>query len=318
VAITSPAQAVITNDLTAYNVSVTNLGPDAAPNVILSNTLPPDVLLKGVSAKTYTTVGSNLIFNLGTLKNGGYTNIQFSIQPTNLEVLPLIASVGAAAVTDANLTNNSASTNLTVMSYLPGLLVAVTNSPQVINPQVGLFEQNILLSNNGTTSVPAARVVVTGLTVTNQLYNAVGTNNGNPFVEYSAPLETNQSVVLKLQFYEPYTRDTFPFSTNQLHADAIPLPDWTPPVVTVTSTNINIENIVELSNGNVLIQFPATLGKTYTVVYSDNVLFSNAMIAPPSFIATESPVQWIDYGPPTTTNAPANTPVRFYRVIQNP
>jgi hypothetical protein len=281
--------------------------------------LPPDVILKGVSPtnQSYTVVVSNLLFNLGTLADGGYTNLQFTVEPTNAEMLTLFASVGSSSVFDPDLTNNSASTNINVTNYLPSLLVAVTNSAEVINPQVGLFEQNILLSNVGATNVLAARVVVTGLTVTNQLYNAVGTNDGNPFVYYSAPLLTNQSVILKLQFFEPYTRATFPLTNSQLQAYAVPMPDWTPPVVSSTSTNLNITGIVQLSNGNILIQFPATLGKTYTVVYSDNVLFSNAMIAPPSFTATENPVQWIDYGPPATISAPANTSNRFYRVILN-
>ena len=64
--------------------------------------------------------------------------------------------------------------------------------------------------------------------------------------------------------------------------------------------------------------FPTTPGRNYTVVYSDNVLFSNAMIAPPSIEAPANRVQWIDYGPPTTTSAPTNATARFYRVFLNP
>ena len=66
-----------------------------------------------------------------------------------------------------------------------------------------------------------------------------------------------------------------------------------------------------------LIEFPSALGQTYTVVYSDNVSFSNAAIAPPSIVAPANRVQWIDYGPPTTTSAPTNFPKRFYRVYLN-
>jgi hypothetical protein len=73
-----------------------------------------------------------------------------------------------------------------------------------------------------------------------------------------------------------------------------------------------------LANGNMLIEFPAVSNRTYTVVYSDNVLFSNAMIAPPAVVAPANRVQWIDYGPPTTVSAPTNSTARFYRVLQNP
>ena len=315
VTIAGPVQAVITNDWTTYGVTATNSGPDAAPNVVLTNTLPPGVVLLGVSPtnQIYTVASSNLIFNLGTLANGGYTNLQFTIQPTNAGVLTLFASIGAAGVLDTNTANNSASTNITVISYLSGLLVAVTNSAQAINPQNGLEEQSILLTNTGTNDVPASRVVVTGLT--KQLFNAVGTNNGAPFVYYSAGLAAGQSATLLLQ-YAP--RGSFPFTNAQLHAFGVPLPDWTPPAATSLSTNVNVTFIVGLTNGNMLIEWPAITNRTYTVVYSDNVLFSNAMMAPPSIVAPANEVQWIDYGPPTTVSAPASTPARFYRVFLNP
>jgi len=315
VALAGPVQAVITNDWTAYGVTVTNLGPDAAPNVILTNTLPSGVILLGVSpsSQTYSVVSSNLIFNLGTLASGGYVNLQFAIEPTNAGVLSLSASVGAAGVLDPNLTNNTASSNVTVITYLSGTLVAVTNSPQTTDLQNGLEEQSILLTNTGSTNVPAARIVVTGLA--KQLFNAVGTNNGSPYVYYSAGLTAGQSATLLLQ-YAP--RGLFPFTNGQLQAYAVPLPNWTPPAATGTSTNVNITRIVKLTSGNMLVEFPATLGRNYTVVYSDNVLFSNAMVAPPSITAPANEVQWIDYGPPTTVSAPANSTVRFYRVMQNP
>jgi hypothetical protein len=192
-------------------------------------------------------------------------------------------------------------------------LVAVTNSAQITNPQNGLTEQTILVSNTGAGAVPAVRVVVTGLT--NQLANVVGTNNGDPFVVYDASLAAGASVNLLLQYFP---RGPFLFTNGQLHAFAVPPPDWTPPPVMATTTNVNISRLVKLANGNMLVEFPATVGRAYTVVYSDNVLFSNALIAPPSVTATANEIQWIDYGPPTTVSATTNANTRFYRVFQNP
>ncbi len=310
VTMTGPSQVVITNDLMTYGVAVTNTGPSAAPNVMLTNTLPPGVI---PISPTNQTGSSNLIYNLGTLLNGGSTNLLFTVEPTNVTTLTFSASVGSSGVQDTNTANNFASTNITVTNYLSGTLVAVTNSTQYINLVNGLEEQSILLSNAGPSSVTAARVVVMGLT--NQLFNAVGTNNGNPFVYYSTNLAVGQSVSLLLQYFP---RGPFPFTNNQLNAFEVSVPNWTPPAVTTTSTNVNISRIVELNNGWMLIEFPTTLGRTYTVVYSDNVLFSNAMVAPPSLVAPANRVQWIDYGPPTTVSAPTNASTRFYRVFQNP
>ena len=315
VTIAGPVQTVITNDFMTYTVSVTNLGPSDADGVMLTNTLPPGVILIGISPtnQTYTVTSSNLVFNLETLNNGGYEYLQFTVQPTNVGVLSFVASIGTSTVVDTNIANNTASTNIDVVGYSPGTLVAVTNSGQTIDLQNGLTEQSILLTNTGTNDVGAARVVVTGLA--RQLYNAVGTNNGNPFVYYSAPLAASSSVSLLLQ-YNP--RGFFPFTNRQLQAYAVPLPNWTPPTATSTGTNLYLSRIVELTNGNQLIEWPAATNRTYTVVYSDNVLFSNAMIAPPSITAPANRVQWIDYGPPTTVKAPANASARYYRVFLNP
>jgi hypothetical protein len=134
-------------------------------------------------------------------------------------------------------------------------------------------------------------------------------------VVYASVLATNQSVGLLLQFF---ALDYFPFTNSQLQAFAVPVPDLTPPAASSTSTNLNITRIVRLANGNMLIEFPSVTNRSYTVVYSDNILFSNAMIAPPSIVASANKKQWVDYGPPTTISAPTNSSVRFYRVFQNP
>jgi hypothetical protein len=166
---------------------------------------------------------------------------------------------------------------------------------------------------NVSNDVPAVRVVVTGLT--NQLFNAVGTNNGDPFFYLSAPLANGQSSIMRMQFF---SRKQFPFSNAQLHAFGVPLPNWSPPGPAPARTNINFSSIIKMANGDMLLEFPTKLGSSYTIVYSDNVLFSNAMIAPPAITAPANESFWIDYGPPTTTNSPAASTPRYYRVYQNP
>ena len=313
VGITGPPQVVITNDWITYRVSVTNAGPSAAV-FNLTNTLPAGVGLLGISPTNLSPsiFASNILFTLGPLAAGGFTNLQFTVQPTNAGILNFSAAVGGVGVLDANLTNNYTATNLLVTNYFAGTLVAVTNSGQTVNPQNGLTEQSVWITNPGPAAVSAVRLVVTG--ITNQLFNAVGTNNGNPFVYFSAPLAAGQSAGLLLQYLP---RIIFPFTNGQLHAFPVPLPNWTPPPATTVRTNINLSRIVKLASGNLLLEFPATNGATYTVVYSDNVLFSNAQIAPPAILAPANRVQWIDYGPPTTRTAPTNA-ARFYRVFQNP
>jgi uncharacterized repeat protein (TIGR01451 family) len=324
VAMTVPASAVFTNDWMVYGVNVTNLGPNTAPGVFLTNTLPTGVGYKSVSPsnKTFTVSiqSSNVIFNLGTLTNGAFRNFLLTVQPTNAGGLPFVSVVSTNnSVLDPNLANNLASNNINVLSYFPGQLTAVTNSAQVYNSQNGLVEQSILVSNMGTNPVAAVRVVVTGLT--NQLFNAWGTNNGNPFVVYAAMLDTNQSVNLLLQFF---AWNYFSFTNSQLNPFAVTNLNLAPPAAAAVSTNVNITRIIKLTNGSpliigsMLIEWPSITNRTYTVVYSDNVLFSNAMMAMPSIVAPANRTQWIDYGPPTTVSAPPNSSNRFYRVFLNP
>jgi hypothetical protein len=66
-----------------------------------------------------------------------------------------------------------------------------------------------------------------------------------------------------------------------------------------------------------MIEWPAVPSRSYTVIYSDNVVFSNALIAPPAIVAPANQIQWIDYGPPATLTATTNSTARFYKVIQN-
>ena len=311
VAIAVPTTAVLVNDWMTYTVSVTNRGPDAAPGGVLTNLLPSGVILKS----DYIVVSNTVYLGLGTLSRGAVTNFQFTLQPTNAGALSFFASVGASGVTDTNTANNRATNSLTVSNDL-GTLAAVTNSAQIVNLQNGLIEQSIRVSNIGTNEVAAVRVVVSGLT--NRLANAVGTNSGSPFVVYTAPQETpleiGQSVLLRLQ-YAP--RKNFPFTNSQLQAFAVPPPDLTPPAGSA-GTNVNISRIVPLSDGSMLLEFAAMTNRTYTVVYADTLLFSNALIAPPSIVAPANGVQWIDYGPPATVSVPAGRGARFYRVFLNP
>ncbi len=315
VTISGPTQPVITNDWMTYGFTVSNAGPSAASGVFLTNIVPVTLTLVGfyptnLAGKLLT---NGILLALGTIPAGGSTNVELTVEsPIAGTNLPFSALVGSASITDTNTSNNSATTNLTIMNYLPGLLTA-TSLPQTTNFQNGLGEQVIILSNAGKSDVPAERLVVTGLP--KRLFNAVGTNSGYPFVTLGAPLDAGRSVTLLLQ-YDP--RGAFPFTNSQLEAFAVPLPNLTPPATTGTTTNINITGIYKLADGNVLIEFPATNGQSYTVVYSDNILFSNAMVAPPAITAPANVVQWIDYGPPTTISAPTNSSARFYRIIQNP
>lgn len=322
----TPAAPVFTGDWISYRTGVTNLGPNSATNLVVTNTLPAGTKLLSVSpaTQTFQLVSNQLTIPITSLASNAFTNFVLRVQlPTNAGAAQFTASVGIGGSTDPNPANNTATNSVNVAGYFPVTLLAVTNAPQYTNRQNGLIEQKILVSNVGTASVDSVRVILTGLTnvaptgFTNFLFNAWGTNNGSPFVVYPATLDTNSSVELRLQFYVR-TRSTFPFGNAQLHAVGVSLPDLTPPTAVATSTNFHFGRTARLSTGEHFLEVSNTVvGQVYTIVYSDDSSFSNARMALPPIVAPANFFQWLDYGPPATVSKPGSNS-RFYKVFLNP
>jgi hypothetical protein len=255
-----------------------------------------------------------LVLTVGALTNGGSVDIAVTVETTNAGLFTFTTLVVDTGTTDPIPTNNIASLDLFV--YLLGRLVAANVSTQSLNLQNGLMEQTVLLSNVGTTTVASAQVLISGLTASNWLFNASGTNNGNPFVVYANTLNTNDSVALRMQYFV-WDREPFSMTTNQLQAFEVPLIDLTPPTNLITPLTIT-NPAIELPSGDVLIEFPSTTNQSYTVVYYDNGVSTNAKVALPAVTPQANWGQWIDYGPPATVTHPTNTTLRTYNVYLNP
>ncbi len=308
--ITGPAAGALVNDWIAYSVSATNFGPDAVPNVLLTNRLPPDLKLISPTNTIIPFTNGNLVFSAGNLPANTFVTFGVRVQPTNAGNMTLVAEIGATGVFDTNAANNIVTNVFSVGSFLTGQLEASISSTQNYNPQTGLMEQLITLTNAGTTNAVSARVIVQGMT--NRLYNAVGTNDGHPFVTYATNLAAAASVDLLLEYFVPAR-----VAVSNPTLDAVEVPVFTPPVP--SGTAVHISRLIMLPSGRVLLEFPAEANRTYTVLYCADATFSNqTLVALPPTVAPADRVQWIDYGPPKTISHPATTPSRFYRVIVNP
>lgn len=314
IAIRSPTQPVLVDDWMSYTLAVSNEGGTAAANVVVSNRLPADVKVISIvpSNEVFTVTSNILLWTVGRLGIGEFAGLTVTVQPTNAGVATLFAGVSAADVLDTNTVNNTASTNITIEPLLAGSLVASNVSAMLFNPQTGLMEQTVRLLNIGTNSAPSARIIVSGLT--NRLFNAVGTNDGNPFVVHAAALEANQSVDLLLEYFVP-TRLPITVSDSQLHPFAMSAFTLTPPAGTPLPAPA--PRLVLLSPEGVLLEFPSIEGHTYTVLYRDGSILGEERAAQPSIVAPGDRVQWFDVGPPKTVRKPASVSARFYRVIQN-
>lgn len=308
-----------TNDWVTYDLDVTNAGPAAATDVILTNNFPTNgVELISVSPtnQIYQTVASNLIFNLGTVPAGGVANLQITVMPTNAGVFAFSAFVGTTNQLDLDTNSSSFTTNLTVTNFIPATLSTTLTSAQTFDRITQREEQIITLMNTGANPIPSGRVIVTGLTPTNWLANAVGTNNGNPYVVYGTSLTNGGSVNLTLQFYPAYT--PFTFTTSQLSPVAIYQPDMSLPATGISSSNINIFIMTNVS-GLHLIGFHAVTNRLYAITYNDNLATTNWLVAQPPFFVSANEGFWVDYGPPETIrNSPSGRMYRVYMYPQTP
>jgi uncharacterized repeat protein (TIGR01451 family) len=312
ISLTNAATGVFAGDVTSIGLTVTNRGPNAAAGVVVSNTLPLSFSLLSITpanaSSTFT--NGNLAWNIGTLASGSSTQLFLSVRPTNGGTFSLIASVSAANNTDTNAANNAVTNSMTIGAIIAADLPVSIITPQQFNPQTGLMEEVVRVTNIGTNNVPSFRLLVSGLS-TNRLYNAVGTNNGDPFVLHNAELPAGEDVDLLLEYFV-WRRVALTNLTRT--AQAVTL---TPVTVPTNAPPPNITSM-QLTAGGFLIEFQSIPGRSYTILYADNMSFSNALLAQPVVVAPADRVQWIDNGPPKTISPPLSETNRFYRVLLNP
>jgi uncharacterized repeat protein (TIGR01451 family) len=314
--VTGPGPDVYVGDWITLGVVVTNRGPNSATSVVLSNRFPA-AIAKSITPANQFTNGISVV-NLGTLTNRATRSFKFTVQATNFGSMPFTATLTSAAQ-DPSSTNNSATTNILVSAFLTNNLVATVVSNQTFNGVMGVFDQQIALSNASSASVPSARINVAGIPSANRLFNAVGTNNGLPFVVYPTNLNAGQAVGLTLQFripsYQTFSNLTLTANAMTNAADLRP-PEGLIPLTVSGSSN----SYTRITNwlGNILIEFPTTNGRSYTIVYDDTPAFTNPKAVRPPIVAPANWTYWIDYGPPATTGRTIDSSSRYYRVFLNP
>jgi uncharacterized repeat protein (TIGR01451 family) len=111
-----------------FTVTIVNYGPNSAPNVNATNTLPDSVTLKSatINQGTLVTNGNPILANLGTLNNGAAVTMILTVVPNTLGNITDTMSVGSDAP-DPVPSNNTYSTNALVQSPALLSIQALTN-----------------------------------------------------------------------------------------------------------------------------------------------------------------------------------------------
>ncbi len=158
----SPSPAAVGGNLT-YTLTITNNGPNSAPSVTVTDTLPSGVTFVSATPSVGSCSGSATVTcNLGTLANGGAATVTIIITPTAVGTLVNTASV-SSGVPDPNPANNSATLSTTVTTGS----VTVSPSSLTFAPQLA-----------GTTSAPQA-VTVTNNSGGPVTINSISVSNGS-------------------------------------------------------------------------------------------------------------------------------------------
>ncbi len=311
---TGPPVVLAGSNLT-YTITVTNAGPSTATNVVLKDFLPTNVVF--ISASGGGALASGVITwpTTPSLPSGGAGSYTVTVEAPGSGTLTNSAAATSITPDPDPANNNGTSTNsqaVTIVAPSRGQFGISIFATITLNPQTGLYEQSVIVTNTGPVTAAAVKVYVLGLRSGVQLYNATGTDENGPYVQYNAPLNPGQAVTFLLEFFVP-DRGAF---TDAFQAIAI-LPGAA--VSTSGGFAINRAFIDTRVSGSprYVIEFTTVPGQTYTIIYSDDGMVT-WQVATPSITATATVTQWYDDGPPETISNPLSGGSRFYRVIAGP
>jgi uncharacterized repeat protein (TIGR01451 family) len=325
VLLSGPTNVLVSSNF-VYTISVTNLGPSVASNVLVHDTLPS--ILDFISATT----GGGLTNSIYTwpviplLAAGSGTNFSITVYATTVITFTNVAYSTATSY-DPNLTNNNGSlpasqcvTYADQVHLIPQNLSLLVNSNN-FNPQSSLYEELVVVTNIGTATAQSVRLTVAGLPSFVTLYNATGTNAGIPYVQNNFPLPPGGTVDFVLEFYDslrqPFTNIVSAVEVQPAAAPVIPTNAVAVPITAIFQSHININGNVDLAGtSRYVIEFPTMAGHTYTILYTDDLLQPVWYVVTPYIVANASVVQWYDDGPPKTQSPPSSVGARFYRVVE--
>ena len=303
-----------------YTIVVTNLGPAAATNVVVVDTLPTNTVFVSASAGYGLSNGVVTWSTVPVLAAGASTNLTLTVTVPTIGSIVNVASASSATDDPDPANNNGNALAARVVTAVLPVQFGVLKGATSLNPQTGLYEQRVTVTNTSFSTVAAFRLLVGNINGTNgvartnvTLVNATDKTNGTPYVQYNSALNPGSNVTLILEFFVP---DRKPF-TNSL--EVIPV------LPAITGTNAGAGVVIDrafmdsrFAEPRFVLEWTSVPGKTYTIIYSDVSALGPWLVATPTVTAPNNRVQWYDDGPPKTTGKPASVSSRYYRVIVNP
>lgn len=154
------------NELIRYVISVTNLGPDSATSLVVTDRVPAGITFSNASASVGTYSAASGLWTIGALASGASAQLVITARVNNASAGLVITNTATALVQtlgDTNPANDSASAIITVV----GADLGVTKTPDTQGPFAGSnVTYTIVLTNSG----PSA---ADGVTLTERLTNGL-------------------------------------------------------------------------------------------------------------------------------------------------
>ncbi len=172
----SPNPALLGYNLN-YILSVTNLGPDPASGVILTDALPQSVTVvsAGTSQGTLAQLGKNLTATFGDLAPGASASLNVVVTPLSRGTITNVASV-TGNESDPNPANNVATTATPVIQAS----LQVTRSGPV--PEQADQSFTMFVTNNGPDAVANTLLTVASPDGTNTILQSVTSSQGSAII----------------------------------------------------------------------------------------------------------------------------------------
>lgn len=251
------------------------------------------------STLTYAVTTNSVPAVASAVLNGSGTSVILTGLTTGITNVTITATDGGGSkVTDTF--------QVSVGTAEPTLGVA---SAPIFRSQTGLYEVQLTVTNTSPVPLAGFRVTVTNLPATLKLYNATSPAAVlPPYADHLYEVPVGAQVVMTLSFYSTNRAWPAGFVPN-LQVQSLAAP----PATVTSGTGVAVSRIVPQTDGSILIEFPAVIGKSYRVKFSDDnrVTWYQSQV---TIKAAGTKVQWYDRGPPFTSSHPSTVMSRFYLV----
>jgi hypothetical protein len=176
------------------------------------------------------------------------------------------------------------------------------------NPQTGLFEQTVRVSNPTYSELNAVRVYVYGLTNAAVVYNPSGSTNGIAYVQSGGRVAPGSYVDFVIEYYVP----------SRIAPNPTLLAELVEPQTQANAIGLgqHIDRGLVLPDKTFLVEFSTISNRVYYIQYTSNL--TDWKTAQPAIVGNGTRIQWIDNGQPKTESSPASVDRRFYRLIVLP